>query len=176
MVAIATGVPSASVPVIAASAPAISGAAPRAESMSACVTAAKLSTGSRALSSNEGATIGSPGASSSPTPGSLTMPSIRASIWASPSGVSASPRKISVATMTSLESPKRSSISLIASATAFPVGRNARAVPSTTGARRPAPAASTTVTTTRTAIVSHGRTVTSQLSRGSIWLMARYSI
>ena len=153
MVAMAMGVPSVSVPVIAASAPPISGM-PVAASISACVIDATPSAWSAAWTMNDGATTASPGASSAATSGSPRMSPSRASIWASPSGVRVSPRKRSVTTLTSPVSSNRSSICRVASATAFPGGRNARAAPSITSARRPVPAASTTVTASRTAIVT----------------------
>ena len=172
MMAIATGVPSVSVPVIASIASRISGG-PRAESMSDCVTDSKPSTWRRSLSSNEGATTGSVGASKSPTLGSLTTSRTRASICVSPSGVSASPRKRSVTTLASPASPKRSSSSTKASATAFPWGRVAFV--SGGGARRVVPAPSATVMMTRMRRVTYGRAVTSRLSLSSIVLMACYS-
>ena len=62
------------------------------------------------------------------------MSSIRLSIWESPSGVSASPRKMSVTTLASPESPKNSPSSSKASATGPPSGRVA--LVSGGGARR----------------------------------------
>ena len=173
MLAMATGVPSLSVPVIAARAPWICGAL-RTESICAWVTDSKSSAWSAAATRDEGATTALAGASSPLTAGSATTASTRASIWERPPGVSASPRKRSVATLKSPESPKSSSISLTASATAWPGGRNATSAPSVGGARRVAPAPSTTVTTRRTAIVTYGRAVTSRLNQPSMLLFMRH--
>ena len=170
MLAIATGAPSVSVPVIASRAPWISGAL-RTESICACVTDSKPSTWSAAPISNEGATTGLLGVRSSPTPGSLTTSSISASICERPPGVIASPRKMSVATRTSPDALKCSATSFVALAMGCPGGRNATSAPSVGGARNVTPAASTTVTTRRTISVMYGRTVTSQLSLSSILLM-----
>ena len=166
--AIATGVPSVSVPVIASSA-AISSGGPRMESMSAWVTDSKLLTWSRNMTRAEGATTGSVGARSSPTPGSLTMSSMRDAICDRPSGVSASPRKSSVETLTSPASPKRSLISVRASATALSLGRAADS--SGGGRRRLVPAPRKMVIAKRTARVKYGRAVTSLLSQPIVLFM-----
>ena len=162
MLAMVMVVPSVSLPPMAARAPSISGTLRR-ESISAWVADA-ASTPPRASITNVGAMIGSAGASSSATPGLARMLSRRASIWASPPGVSASPRNTSVTTLTSPDSPKNSSSSSTAVAMALPGGRNATEAPSTGGRRRVAPAASMTVTSSRTMIVMYGRAVTSRLN------------
>ena len=172
MLAMVMVVPSVSLPPIAASAPPISGT-PRRESISVWVADA-ASTPPRASITSVGAMIGSAGASSSATPGLARMLSRRASICASPPGVSASPRNTSVTTLTSPDSPKNSSSSSTAVAMALPGGRNATEAPSTGGRRRVAPAASTTVTSRRTMMVMYGRAVTSRLNRSSGRLMARH--
>ena len=64
------------------------------------------------------------------------MSLIREDIWERPPGVSASPRKISVTTLTSLESPNNSSISFVAVAIGCPGGRNATSAPSVGSARK----------------------------------------
>ena len=168
--AIATSVPSVSVPVISASASPTPGTL-RAESICSCVTDSKLSTWSTAPISDDGATTGSPGANSATTPGSWTISSNRLSIWERPPGVSASPRKRSVTTITSPESPNRSSISCVASAMGWPGGRKATLAPSVGGRRCAVPITITTVTMRRTRRVSHGRTVTSRLSLPSMLFM-----
>ena len=114
----------------------------------------------------------SAGGSSSPTPGSLMMRPSKPSIWASPSGVSTSPRKTSVTTTTP-ESPKRVSIS--SNALATPLSRGRKASFSATGARSASPAANANVTIAMKASVTHGRTVTSQLSQSNTLFMAHYS-
>ena len=165
----ATGVPSASVPVIVESVSPIPGML-RAASICSCVTPSRLAAWSPALTSNEGAKNGAVGASIPATSGSPAIRAMRASIWASPPGVSASPRKRSVTTLTSPESPKSSSISAIALATSLSLG----SVPSVSsgGSRRFDPMAIRTVRMRRTSSVSHGRTVTSQLSHPSMLCMA----
>ena len=120
----------------------------------------------------EGAMTGSTGANSWATLGSLTMSFISAAIWERPSGVRASPRNRSVTILTSLESPKNSSISCVAVAMACPGGRNATSAPSVGGARNVAPVAIRTVMTRRTMSVTYGRAVTSQLNQLSVLLMA----
>ena len=142
-----------------------------AASICACVTESKSVTWSRGFISNVGAVIASTGGRSSPTPGSLTMRPSKPSIWASPSGVSTSPRKTSVTT-TTLESPKRVSIS--SNALATPLSRGRKASFSATGARFASPAANTSVTIAMTTSVTHGRTVTSQLSQLSALLIAHH--
>ena len=168
MVPTAIGIPFPSFPVMASSASPISGTL-RTKSISACMTDPRPSTWSTALTSNEGAMTGSIGVSSGPTLGSPTMSLIRASICESPSGVSASPRKRSVATLAAPESPKCSSISARTLATALPSGR----VAAVSGgcARRVVPAPSTTVMIRRTRIVNHGRTVTCCRSQPSALLI-----
>ena len=161
MLAIATRVPSVSVPVIAARAGWISGSI-RTVSICACVTDSKPSTPSRNLTSDEGAMTGSAGARSSRTPGSLTMSLRRTSIWESPAGVSASPRNTSVTALISPWSPKSSLISSIASAMGLLSGSVSAVVGG--GARNTAPAPSATVMMKTTRSVIQGRTVTSQLS------------
>ena len=168
----ATGVPSVSFPVRAESAPPISGML-RTESISAWVTDAASIPPAASISS-EGAMIGSAGTSRWATPGSLPMPSKRASIWASPPGVSASPRKTRVTTLASLDSPKNSSSSNSAARMALSGGRNSTSVPSVGGARRVDPAASTTVRRMSTRIVMTGRAVTSRLNLSSRRLTARH--
>ena len=167
--ATATEVPSASVPVIASSRARNAGG-PLTLSISACVTDSKSATWSRAMTSIEGAMIGSAGARSSATSGSLTMSSTRPFICASPSGESASPRKRRVTTLTSPDSPKTSSISTSASATALPLGRVAAV--SGGGSRNDPPAAITKVTMMRTISVIHGRAVTSRLTQASVLSIA----
>ena len=168
MVAIAIGVPSESLPVNASSAARISGG-PRIESISAWDTDSKPSTWSRASTSSEGAMTGSEGASNTPTLGSPTMSSTRSSIWESPPGVSASPRKRSVMTFAS-ESPKNSSISARTLAMSLPSGRVAAV--SGGGASRVVPAPSAAVMTRRARSVRYGRTVTSRRNQPSILLMS----
>ena len=145
--------------------------APRAASICACVTDSKPSTWRAACMSCAGETTALAGTSNSPTSGAPTIVSSREAICASPSGVSASPRKSNVATRTSPASPKSSSISTRAWATALPRG----SVPSVSGggSRSPDPAASSTVTTRSTASVVHGRAVTSRLSAPSALSMTR---
>ena len=58
-------------------------------------------------------------------------------------------------------------MSATASATALPGGSSATDAPSVGGARRVAPMASTTVMSTRTPIVIHGRAVTNRLNLSS---------
>ena len=153
MLATATWVPSASAPVIAARAACISGA-PRAASICAWVSDPKSSTCSAAPTRNEGAATGFAGASSPPTPGSPATASSRASIWARPAGVIASPRKTRVTTRTSPAALKVSLISRVAAATGCPGGRNATSAPSVGGSRSVAPAARTTVMAARTSSVT----------------------
>ena len=114
---------------------------------------------------------GSTGGSRAAISASVTIWSTSAAICASPSGVSASPRKSSVVTLVSPASPKSSSISCRVAATALSRGSVSSVVGS--GARSEAPAPSATVVTRRAAMVSHGRTVTSQLTRVSTWIMTR---
>ena len=75
--------------------------------------------------------------------------------------------------LTSLESPKISSISCVALAMACPGGRNATSAPSVGGTRIVAPTASRTVIARIATIVMYGRAVTSQLSLSSIWFMMK---
>ena len=120
--------------------------------------------------------IGSTGTRSSATRGSPTMSSVRASICESPAGVSASPRNISVTTLTFLDSPKNSSSSAAALTMGCSAGRNSKDAPSVGGTRRVVPAAITAVMRTITRIVSHGRAVTSRLNRLSISCMEYLSV
>ena len=122
------------------------------------------------MTSDDGATTGFAGVRSSPTPGSLTMSWMRDAICPSPSGVMASPRNRSVATLTSPESPKSSSIWIKASATALPFGSVAAI--SGGGARSVPPAPSTRVTMRSTTRVIHGRTVITRLSQLSMLYIA----
>ena len=62
-------------------------------------------------------------------------------------------------------------MSCVAVTMGCPGGRNATSAPSVGGTRIVAPTASTTVMSRSTAIVIHGRTVTSQLSLSRIWFM-----
>ena len=134
MLAIATGVPSVSVPVIAARAAWSSGAL-RTPSICAWVTEPKSSVCRAAPIRAEGATKGLAGASSSLTLGSPMTAPVRAAIWESPPGVSASPRKRRVTMLTSPDSLKSSAISPVALATGCPGGRKATSAPSVGGAR-----------------------------------------
>ena len=178
MVATVTGVPSVSIPVVMSSAvragwsSGVARTCSSAVSICDCVTVSKSATRRRGFISNVGAATASTDGRSSPTPGLLTMRPSKPSIWASPSGVNASPRKTSVTTTTS-ESPKRVSIS--SNALATPLSRGRKASFSATGARCATPAANTSVTIEMTASVTHGRTVTSQLSQSSTLLMAHHS-
>ena len=159
-----TGPPSISGPPMAASAPCISGT-PRTASISACDTAPNPSAPSAALMTDDGATTESPGASSAAISGSLNISPISPSICERPAGVKASPRKMSVTTLTSPASPNTASISSSVSATALPSGSVASVEGG--GARKDAPAPIATVTASNTASVTHGRAVTTKLNLSS---------
>ena len=165
MLPTATGVPSASVPAMTASVSPTPGTL-CAESICSCVTPSKLPACSAPLTINEGAKSASVSARMSATSGSAAIPVSRASIWESPAGVSASPRKRSVTTLTSPESSNSSSISAIARATSLSLG----SVPSVSsvGSRRFHPMPIRTVTAKRRRRVSHGRAVTSRLTHSSM--------
>ena len=179
MVAIATGVPSASVPVSASNAARCPASPPScamrssASSSSACVMSAKPSTPSTAASSSVGEATASPAASTSATRGSDVARSITRSICASPSGVSTSPRKSSVTDEVSADSPN--SVSIFESATATSLSSERKISLSACGARCGMPAPSAIVMAATTTSVTTGRTVTSQLSPSSTLPMARHS-
>ena len=158
-----------SLPVNAESAALISGG-PSDESIFACVTDSKVSSWSRSFIREVGAMTGSDRASSAPTSGSLTMSFIKVFIWERPSGVNGSPRKSSVTTLVSPESPNRSSILAIASVMALPSGSVAAVYGG--GARCVTPAASKTVMIRITRSVMYGRAVTSQPIFSIILLIA----
>ena len=75
-----------------------------------------------ACTSIDGPKIGSTGDSMPETCGSLAIWPRRPDIWESPAGVNASPRKSSVTTLTSPDSPKLSSIAVSALVIELPLG------------------------------------------------------
>ena len=161
MLAMATPEPSASVPTRRPM-----GTCWAAASISDCVTEPKSSVPSRPASRSVGAAAGLGWASTSTTAGSERAPSTVASICASPAGVSASPRKMTVAVRVSVVPLNSVSMVSVAAATSLSVGR--KIVLSACGARRVTPEPSPRVTTASTMMVMRGRAVTTRLAKSAI--------
>ena len=169
MAAIATVVPSASAPT---SRP--SGSWTAAPSTCSWDSDAKSSVPSACANRNVGETTAPSRASSGCTRGSDVASVTALWIWARPAGVSAAPRKRSVAETVSCERPKRSSIVSLAMVTSLSSGR--KTVLSACGASRVMPDPSAIVMASSASSVASGRTVTSQLSPSSTRVIARTSL
>ena len=160
----ATCEPSVSVPTIR-----LIGSCAVAWSICCWVNDAKSSVPSAAATINVGAITGLGPVRSGATPGCEMTWLSAPSIWARPSGVSASPRKSSVVEIVSREPPNSSSILPLAADTRLSSGRNA--VLSACGAIRVKPAPRPKVTARSTISVTIGLAVIRRLTASSNLVM-----